>query len=252
MPTVWKDLAGTLQTMLKFGSHRLFSNADNNAVEVQSRFGTQTLMTVGVDSYVLAGVNFYAATEPPTTGDYTEGSIVWNKEPSATGIIAWYCQASGTPGSWLPINSSGQLSVQTHADLLAINPLLLKQGYIAYVIDEGLRYEYLDGNWVVLNTAGNLINYQVITTASITLGANSSYIHHLDPNGESRDILIDTGSSREFKILNLDGAYPLRIMDGETAVFELSTLSNVLEATVSFSNNTIRVSTYPGALLTLG
>lgn len=45
-------------------------------------------------------------TAAPTTGEWAQGDIVWNRDPTAGGNAAWICTSGGTPGTWktcLPI-----------------------------------------------------------------------------------------------------------------------------------------------------
>jgi hypothetical protein len=38
--------------------------------------------------------------EPPSSGSFTEGDIVWNNSPQAGKSIGWVCVQSGNPGIW--------------------------------------------------------------------------------------------------------------------------------------------------------
>lgn len=38
--------------------------------------------------------------EPPTSGSYNVGDIVWNEEPKPQGCIGWVCTKAGNPGLW--------------------------------------------------------------------------------------------------------------------------------------------------------
>lgn len=51
--------------------------------------------------------NQSVATAAPTTGTWTRGDIVWNRNPTVNGIIGWACVASGTPGTWSSFGSAG-------------------------------------------------------------------------------------------------------------------------------------------------
>lgn len=58
----------------------------------------------------LAAVNL-ALTAAPTTGTYAQGDLVRNSDPTETGsapntyvVFGWLCVASGTPGTWVPLN----------------------------------------------------------------------------------------------------------------------------------------------------
>ena len=50
---------------------------------------------------------FAVGDEPPTTGSYALGDIVWNSQPRPTGWSGWICVAPGNPGLWKPF---GQIS----------------------------------------------------------------------------------------------------------------------------------------------
>jgi len=43
-----------------------------------------------------------SATEPPRSGTYGTGDIVWNSEPRVNQYVGWVCLRSGSPGSWYP------------------------------------------------------------------------------------------------------------------------------------------------------
>lgn len=45
--------------------------------------------------------------EPPTSGNYNKGDIVWNTEVRPTGWAGWICVSAGSPGLWKPF---GQIS----------------------------------------------------------------------------------------------------------------------------------------------
>lgn len=38
--------------------------------------------------------------EPPTSGSFSEGDIVWNNFPTAGRFVGWVCTRSGSPGLW--------------------------------------------------------------------------------------------------------------------------------------------------------
>jgi len=40
--------------------------------------------------------------EPPTSGSYTIGDIIYNTEPKPNGYVGWVCTATGNPGTWKP------------------------------------------------------------------------------------------------------------------------------------------------------
>ena len=42
----------------------------------------------------------YFASAAPTTGAWSQGSIVYNNAPAAGGTIGFVCTTSGTPGTW--------------------------------------------------------------------------------------------------------------------------------------------------------
>lgn len=42
------------------------------------------------------------AEEPPRSGTFTTGDIVWNATPSVGRNVGWVCVRAGTPGSWCP------------------------------------------------------------------------------------------------------------------------------------------------------
>jgi hypothetical protein len=40
------------------------------------------------------------AENPPTSGNYNLGDIVWHANPRVGGNVGWICTKSGSPGSW--------------------------------------------------------------------------------------------------------------------------------------------------------
>jgi len=40
-------------------------------------------------------------TQPPATGDWEQGDIVWNIDPVSTGYAGWICTVAGAPGTWM-------------------------------------------------------------------------------------------------------------------------------------------------------
>jgi len=50
---------------------------------------------------------FEVSNEPPTSGSYQRGDIVWNDQPQPTGYVGWVCVREGTPGNWKPFGHIG-------------------------------------------------------------------------------------------------------------------------------------------------
>lgn len=48
---------------------------------------------------------FEVGAQPPTTGTYRQGDIVWNELPVATAYLGWVCVKDGTPGEWKSFGS---------------------------------------------------------------------------------------------------------------------------------------------------
>lgn len=42
------------------------------------------------------------ASQPPMSGTYTVGDIIWNTEPAVGRCVGWVCLRAGSPGSWYP------------------------------------------------------------------------------------------------------------------------------------------------------
>lgn len=42
------------------------------------------------------------ASEPPISGSYTAGDIIWNSNPTVGRFVGWVCLRAGSPGSWYP------------------------------------------------------------------------------------------------------------------------------------------------------
>jgi hypothetical protein len=58
-----------------------------------------------------------SAAAQPSTGWHYAGWIVWNTAPSNVSPKGWICTASGSPGTWLPIQTyEGIAVVATDAD----------------------------------------------------------------------------------------------------------------------------------------
>jgi hypothetical protein len=45
---------------------------------------------------------FTVGSNPPTSGTFRQGDIVWNENPVPTGYVGWICVREGTPGEWKP------------------------------------------------------------------------------------------------------------------------------------------------------
>lgn len=43
-----------------------------------------------------------SASEPPKSGTYGVGDIVWNSNPTVGRFVGWVCLRAGSPGSWYP------------------------------------------------------------------------------------------------------------------------------------------------------
>ena len=50
----------------------------------------------------IQGKKFDTGTNPPDSGNYVQGDIVWNTNPIPTGYVGWICVRSGNPGEWKP------------------------------------------------------------------------------------------------------------------------------------------------------
>jgi hypothetical protein len=53
------------------------------------------------------GKRFEVSSEPPTSGVYKKGDIVWNTDVKPTGFVGWICVREGSPGVW---KTFGQIS----------------------------------------------------------------------------------------------------------------------------------------------
>lgn len=61
----------------------------------------------GVDLHVSGAVRFNNSlqthgSEPPASGAFAVGDIVWNTAPRAGGCVGWVCTRAGSPGVWNP------------------------------------------------------------------------------------------------------------------------------------------------------
>jgi cytoskeletal protein CcmA (bactofilin family) len=50
----------------------------------------------------IQGKKFETGTNPPDSGSYIQGDIIWNTNPIPTGYVGWICVRSGNPGEWKP------------------------------------------------------------------------------------------------------------------------------------------------------
>ena len=69
-------------------------------------------LSPGVDLAVAGDLKFQnkrfsVGVEPPNTGSYKTGDVVWNEEPKPTGYVGWICVKEGTPGVWKPFGVIG-------------------------------------------------------------------------------------------------------------------------------------------------
>lgn len=132
MPTVIRELTGTMQSLLKFGGHRIKSYLDYVALE--ERFGTAILEVSSLYLRVF-GVEFSAGNTPPTLGTYNRGDIVWNKEATPE-IAGWVCIEQGSPGVWSPIGGTANIdnsTTKTRELLDADKQLTLNSEYFQFL-----------------------------------------------------------------------------------------------------------------------
>lgn len=61
--------------------------------------GDDAATRVSSGNYGVNDAVSYASTAP-TTGSWSQGDIVWNTSPTASGNIGWVCVTTGTPGTW--------------------------------------------------------------------------------------------------------------------------------------------------------
>lgn len=66
-----------------------------------------------VDLHVAGSIKFNnnlhgTGTQPPSTGNYTPGDIIWNSVPAPGNWVGWICVSAGAPGQWRPF---GQIAV---------------------------------------------------------------------------------------------------------------------------------------------
>jgi hypothetical protein len=54
-------------------------------------------------------------TVAPTAGDWLQGDVVFNSQPSAGGTLGWMCVASGTPGTWVAVGEPATTAVAATA-----------------------------------------------------------------------------------------------------------------------------------------
>ena len=54
------------------------------------------------------GKKFINRTEVPTEGEFNQGDICWNSNPTNTSYVGWVCVSSGSPGEWLPFGGIGR------------------------------------------------------------------------------------------------------------------------------------------------
>lgn len=65
-----------------------------------------------VDLHVAGPIKFSGnlhttGTQPPSSGNYTVGDIIWNSTPTPGNWVGWICVSSGAPGQWRPFGQIG-------------------------------------------------------------------------------------------------------------------------------------------------
>jgi hypothetical protein len=50
---------------------------------------------------------FITGFDAPTQGDFNQGDICWNANPTNNGYVGWICTVAGAPGVWLPFGGIG-------------------------------------------------------------------------------------------------------------------------------------------------
>jgi hypothetical protein len=53
------------------------------------------------------GKKFIQRMKAPTQGDFRQGDICWNTNPTDNSYVGWICTVSGTPGEWQPFGAIG-------------------------------------------------------------------------------------------------------------------------------------------------
>lgn len=57
------------------------------------------------ESFSFGGKKMLAGFNPPTTGAFKQGDIVWNQNPHVDNYIGWVCITEGEPGTWVPFGA---------------------------------------------------------------------------------------------------------------------------------------------------
>lgn len=55
----------------------------------------------------LNGKRFVSGYDAPTQGDFNQGDICWNNNPSDNSYVGWVCTVTGSPGIWQPFGAIG-------------------------------------------------------------------------------------------------------------------------------------------------
>lgn len=94
------DLGDPEGTLTKVSIHGRLGIGVNNVEEGVS------LSTSGPVKF--ENKKFMIGSEPPESGSFRQGDIVWNENPIPTGYVGWICVKAGTPGEWKPFGQIGR------------------------------------------------------------------------------------------------------------------------------------------------
>lgn len=136
-----------------------------------------------------------SASGPPTGGSYKRGQVIFNDEPSAGEPFAWVCTADGSPGTWVPAGTAGNIDVydfDTLTDALASVDLVdgqpvRTQGHSAVADGGGQLLYYRATGWAASSLVEGPFHHRV--------GVTDAYLEAIDQSVARPEYMGATGGA---------------------------------------------------------
>ena len=80
-----------------FGPVSIGVNSNDSTVDLEVK-----------ESVKFGGKKMLTGYNPPASGFFKQGDIVWNQNPHTDNYIGWVCIADGEPGQWAPFGAIGR------------------------------------------------------------------------------------------------------------------------------------------------
>ena len=96
---------GDTITIGDFGTAKQVKVAGSLAIGINNPDPTFDLEVSG--NVKLNDKKFLKGYDAPVQGDFNQGDICWNSNPTDNGYVGWICIVSGTPGEWRPFGAIG-------------------------------------------------------------------------------------------------------------------------------------------------